>query len=80
MAAGEQLHTSEAAQATLRTPPICSLLATAPGHERAILSLMVRGRTDTEIQEELELPADAFSAHLRALLARLGYHPAARSR
>jgi DNA-binding NarL/FixJ family response regulator len=79
VAAGEQLHTSEAAQAALRTPPIRPLLADAPGHERAILCLMVQGRTDTEIQTELALPADAFSAHLRTLLARLGYRPAAPS-
>jgi DNA-binding NarL/FixJ family response regulator len=76
VAGREQLHCTEEAQATLRSPETRSLLAWAPWYERAILSLMIQGRTDTEIQTELALPADAFSAHLRSLLARLGYRPA----
>ncbi|AMM34758.1 LuxR family transcriptional regulator (plasmid) [Sinomonas atrocyanea] len=76
VAAGEQLHAPEAARAVLQSPSTCALLKGATEHERAVWSLIVQGRTNTEIRNQLALTPEAFCACLSALLAKLGYRPA----
>lgn len=75
-AAGQRLHSARAARAVLNGLGAATLPGGAPGSERAILSLIVQGRTDAEIMTELALPHESFSALLSALLARLGYRAA----
>jgi DNA-binding NarL/FixJ family response regulator len=76
VAAGDRLCSRAAAHATLLTLRTCRDLAGASRQERAIWSLIVHGRTNSEIMTELALPPEAFSTHLSALLDRLGYRPA----
>ncbi|MGT2462899.1 response regulator [Sinomonas atrocyanea] len=75
VAAGERLHSPEAAMATARSREAHSPLEGAPGPEQAIWALMLQGRTNSQISAELDLPHEAFTAGLAALLARLGYRP-----
>ena len=47
-----------------------------PELERAIWSLLLEGRTNSQIATELALPHETFCTSLSSLLARLGYRPA----
>jgi DNA-binding NarL/FixJ family response regulator len=76
VAAGERLHSPEAAAAIARSGDAHALLEGAPEPERTIWSLILHGWTNTQITTELALPREAFCTHLSALLDRLGYRPA----
>jgi DNA-binding NarL/FixJ family response regulator len=75
VAAGEQLHSPEAAQA-VRNMLAAHPLPGATAVEHAVLSLILQGRTNLQIGEELGLPQHTLAGHLSSLLAKLGYRPA----
>lgn len=75
VAAGEQLHSPEAAQA-VRSTLAAHPLPGATAVEHAVLSLILQGMTDLQIGEELGLSQHTLAGHLSSLLAKLGYRPA----
>ncbi|MGT2461477.1 response regulator [Sinomonas atrocyanea] len=74
-AAGGALHPSEAARAARHALATEAVLG-ASAVESRILALILHGRTNPQICEELGLPPGRLGDHLSSLLAKLGFRPA----
>jgi DNA-binding NarL/FixJ family response regulator len=73
-ATGAELHSSDAARAA-RSALAAEAVLGATALENTILALILHGRTNVQICEELGLQQGALAGHLSSLLAKLGYRP-----
>ncbi|GAB2766906.1 response regulator [Sinomonas soli] len=73
-ATGGGLHSPDAARAA-RAALAAEAVLGATALENAILALILHGRTNAQICEELGLQQGALAGHLSSLLAKLGFRP-----